>query len=54
MGIIKRKTIASTRPDILVEVDDDNFTVTTVTSIKTIVEKFKLGEEYEADPGTGR
>ena len=53
MGIIKRKTISSTKPDILVEVDGDNFIVTTIT-IKTIVEKFRLGEVYESDPGTGR
>ncbi len=41
--------LAGAKPDITIEVDGDNFTV---TSLKTI--KFTLGEEYEADPGTGK
>ena len=52
--MIKRNVIASTKPDMIIEIDGDNYTVTTVTSLKTIKISFTLGKEYEADPGTDK
>jgi len=46
--------IAATKPDVVVEVDGDNYTFTTITTLKTIKISFTLGQEYEADPGTDR
>lgn len=51
VGMIKRNVLASTKPDIIVEVDGDQFTITTITSLKTIKMIFTLGQEYEYDPG---
>ena len=47
-----RSIVAATKPDIIIEVDGDNLTITTVTALKTIKVSFTLGQEYEADPGT--
>ena len=52
--MIKRNLITSTKPDIVIEADGDNYTVTTITSLKTIKISFTLGKEYEADPGTDK
>ena len=52
--MIKRNVIASTKPDIVIEANGDNYTVTTITSLKTIKISFTLGKEYEADPGTDK
>jgi len=52
--MIKRNLIAATKPDILIEADGDNYTVSTITSVKTIKISFTLGKEYEADPGTDK
>ena len=54
VGMIKRNVIASTKPDMIIEIDGDNYTVTTITSLKTIKISFTLGKEYEADPGTDK
>ena len=54
VGMIKRNVIASTKPDIVIEATGDNYTVTTITSLKTIKISFTLGQEYEADPGTDK
>jgi len=54
VGMMQRKVIAKTSPDILVEVNGNDVSMTTVTSLKTMVFKYTLGQEYEADPGTGR
>ena len=54
VGMIIRNVLASTKPDIVVEIDGDNFTITTVTSLKTIKMSFTLGKEYESDPGTNK
>ena len=49
-----RNIITRTKPDITVEADGDNYTFTTHTTLKTVVIKFTLGQEYDADHGTGR
>ena len=49
-----RSIVAATKPDIIIEVDGDNLTITTVTALKTIKVSFTLGQEYEADPGTDK
>ena len=54
IGMIKRNVIAKTRPDMIVEIDGDNFTVTTITTLKTIKISFTLGKEYQCDPGTDK
>ncbi len=52
--MVKRKLIAATKPDIIVEVNGDNYHIKTVTAVKTVEISFTLGQEYEADPGTDR
>ncbi len=52
--MVKRKLVAATSPDILVEVNGDTYNIKTVTSVKTVEVTFTLGKEYEADPGTDR
>lgn len=54
VGMLKRKVICATSPDIVVAMEDQNCTVTTITNLKTIKISFTLGKEYEADPGTDR
>ncbi|HAN74038.1 MAG TPA: hypothetical protein DCQ63_06915 [Planktothrix sp. UBA8402] len=54
IGMLKRNVLASTKPDIVVEVDGDQFTITTITKLKTIKMSFTLGKEYEHDPGTDK
>jgi len=53
VGMLTRKVILKTSPTMKIEINGKDVTTTTITSIKTIVIKFTLGEEYEADPGTG-
>ena len=52
VGLMLRSIVAATKPDIIIEADGDNLTITTVTALKTITVSFTLGQEYEADPGT--
>ncbi len=40
IGMLKRNVLASTKPDIVVEVDGDQFTITTITKLKTIKMSF--------------
>jgi hypothetical protein len=54
VGMIIRNVLASTKPDMIVEVDGNNFTITTITSLKTIKMSFTLGKEYQSDPGTNK
>lgn len=51
--MVVRKAMASTKPDITIEVDGNKFTITTSTTLKTMKVEFTLGEAYEADPGVG-
>jgi hypothetical protein len=48
-----RELILGSNPEVTVEVDGDNYKFTTHTEIKDVVTSFTLGQEYEADPGTG-
>ncbi|MTJ09984.1 lipocalin/fatty-acid binding family protein [Anabaena sp. UHCC 0204] len=54
VGMITRTVLAKTTPDMIVEIDGDNFTITTVTNLKTIKISFTLGKEYDCDPGTNK
>jgi hypothetical protein len=54
VGFVLRKTLASTKPDIEVEVNGDHYVITTITTFKTIRADFKLGQTFRLDPGTGR
>ncbi len=54
IGRIKQKLIADERPDMIVEVDGDRYTVTATSSLKTIKISFTLGQVYEADVGFDR
>ena len=51
--MMKRTVITKTSPEITIEVSGDKYTITTVTSVKTITLDFTLGTPYEHDPGTG-
>ena len=48
-----RSIILGSNPEVTVAVDGDNYTITTHTEIKDVIVQFTLGQEYEADPGTG-
>jgi hypothetical protein len=52
--MLMRKTISATSPDIVVEINGSKYTVSTITTLKTIKIEFTLGATYEADPGTGK
>jgi hypothetical protein len=52
--MLQRNVVAATKPDILIEINGDNYTVSTITSLKTIKISFTIGQQYEADPGTGK
>lgn len=54
VGMIKRSVMTKERPDIVVEIDGDSFTVTTYGKLKTIKISFTLGKEYQCDPGTDK
>ena len=54
IGMLKRKLIAASKPDMIVEVDGNRYTVTTILKLKTLKIAFTLGQVYEADPGTDR
>jgi len=54
VGMIQRTAMASTKPDILVDVKEDQITIAEVTTLRTIEVSFRLGQEYKHDPGTGR
>jgi len=54
IGMMMRSIISATKPDIVIENDGNNYSVTTVTSLKTIKISFTLGQQYEADPGTDK
>jgi hypothetical protein len=49
---MRRTIVAATKPDITVEVEGDKYTVSTITTLKTIDVSFTLNQEYEVDPGT--
>ena len=53
LGMIKRKMLAGTQPNITITIDGNKCTIVTKITVKTITLSFTLGEEYEADPGTG-
>ena len=48
-----RSLILGSNPEVTVAVDGDTYTITTHTEIKDVIVQFTLGQEYEADPGTG-
>lgn len=54
LGMVKRRVLAQAKPDMVVEINGDNFTVTTITSLKTIKISFTLGRQYTCDPGIDR
>lgn len=54
VGTIKAVAIKQTKPDIVIEVNGDQFVIQTITTLKTVKVEFELGKEYEVDPGTGR
>merc|ERR1712037_1033445 len=53
IGMIKRKLLAGTSPDIVITVDGKNMKIDTITSVKTLNLEFTLDTPYKTDPGTG-
>ena len=51
--MITRKAAVATKPDVSITIDGANYKVEQMTSFKNTKAEFKLGEKYEADPGTG-
>jgi hypothetical protein len=54
VGFIKRTALAATKPDIIVDVNGENYTITTIATLKTLKVNFDLGKQFETDPGTDR
>jgi hypothetical protein len=46
-GMLIRKTLVAANPKMVVEMDGDNFTITSITSLNTIKKSFTLGQAYE-------
>merc|ERR1711997_518647 len=53
IGMIKRKVLTNTTPEVVIEIDGNIYKVDTITSVKTIKLEFILDTPYEHDPGTG-
>lgn len=54
VGFALRKIAVNLKPDLHIEKDGDQWTVTSVSTFKTVVTKFKLGEEFEETTPDGR
>eukprot|EP00093_Oithona_nana_P010300 10300.XXX_24792_25109_1 [CDS] Oithona nana genome sequencing. len=54
MGMITRKAAAATKPDVNITITGNKYKVEQLSSFKNITVEFNLGEQYEADPGTGK
>lgn len=53
--MIQKKAVASTKPDIIIDImEDGSTTIEEVATVKTTKMSFRLGEEYQHDPGTGK
>ena len=52
-GMIKRKLISGTKPEVEISIDGNKYTIISKTNLKSITVSFTLGEKYEADSGTG-
>ena len=51
VGMIKSKVLASDKPDIIIENDGIDYTMTFITDVKTIKISFTLDQEFTADIG---
>ncbi len=54
VGFMLRKLGATTKPNVRFEKNGDQWTFTTISSIKTIIVKFKLNEEFDEETADGR
>lgn len=54
VGLIFRKVGATTKPNVKLEVNGDEWTMTTTSAIKTHATKFKLDTEFEEETVDGR
>ena len=54
VGLLTRKIGATTKPNVRFEQNGDEWTMTTISAIKTHAIKFKLGEEFEEETIDGR
>ena len=51
--MVTRKAAAATKPDVNITLNGDKYLIEQMTSFKNTKAEFKLGEKYEADPGSG-
>ena len=49
--MVKRKLFASSKPDVVIEVDGNKFKIHNITSLVTLSAEFTLDEPYENDFG---
>jgi hypothetical protein len=54
VGFMLRKLAGSTKPNVKFELNGDEWTFSTISSIKTTVVKFKLNEEFNEETMDGR
>ena len=49
--MVKRKLFASSKPDVVIEIDGNKFKIHNITSLLTLSAEFTLDEPYENDFG---
>ena len=54
VGLVMRKMANMAKPTIEISVDGDNWTIKTITTIKTTEITFKLNEEFNETTADGR
>ena len=52
-GLVTRKAIASTKPNVVIQIDGDKWTIEQISNFKTFTIEFNLDEVTEYDPGSG-
>ena len=51
--MLRRKALESLKPDVIIEINGKKVKVTSVTSLKTLVEEYEFDEPATFDPGSG-
>ena len=51
--MLRRKALESLKPDVIIEVNGTKVKITSVTSLKTLVEEYEFDQPATFDPGSG-
>ena len=52
-GLVTRKAMASTKPDVIIQIDGNKWIIEQMSTFKTFTIEFNLDEVTEYDPGSG-